>query len=98
MPNLFVIAATFNHNRIEKDKKLHFMLQNNNRGDKTFERTLGPNFPLMLKNSQAINGCLIDNESLSILALAHANKICKIGEAKEKQLKNVFTKSQEREF
>jgi hypothetical protein len=82
MPNLFIIAATFNHNRIEKDMKLHFMLQNNNRGDKTFERTLGPNFPLMVKNSQAINNCLIDNESLINLAVAHATKICEIGEAK----------------
>ena len=72
MPNLFVIAATFNHNRIEKDKKLHFMLQNHNRADKNFERTLGPNFPLMVKNSQAINNYLVDNESLINAAVAHA--------------------------
>jgi hypothetical protein len=69
MPNLFIIVGTFNHNRILKG--CHYMLKNNPMGT-NFEQTLPHNFPLLVQNSGAINGYLIDNKSLINAALAHS--------------------------
>ena len=70
MPNCFVIAGTFKRDRIVKG--LHLMLWNDPNG-KSFVRKLTHSFPLLVQDSNAINGFLFDNETLINVAISHAH-------------------------
>ena len=74
MPNFFVLAATFDHNRIVDGHYYSLDLIKPN-DERTFERKFTANyFPLLVQNSQLISKYLFDSTSLLKYAAISAYK------------------------
>jgi hypothetical protein len=79
MPNFFVLAATFDYNRLVEGQYLMLDLIKPNQGPQSFERKFSANYvPFLVNNSQAINKYLFDSTSISklatICAYSHSNR------------------------
>ena len=69
--NFFIVAGTFNHNRLERD--FCYMLDLLKPDDKTtFERTFNTHFKLLVRKSKTFNSYLLDTDSLFKLTALNA--------------------------
>jgi hypothetical protein len=75
MPNFFVLAATFDQNRLVEGHYLMLDLIKPEKSSATFERKFTANYvPLLVNKSSAINKYLFDDVSLSKLTALNAYK------------------------